>query len=336
MPVLDALVLAAVFLAALLGLAAVLRPLLVAVLKDMPLVGGWLSSNVDAKLGDFVRAITPGANAAMPALTALLRQLYVAAWSFLSDVADGFEVLGKVVDDLKSLDVPKAVGDAETLAQTWIAAARSDVLGVVRDVETRLDGVVDRLRSELATVYGQALDYARGLVGLEVERAQQVEQALLGDAKALALEAERAALAEVGRVEQEAQSLVAFARQEAQVAASAVERDLQALANAERVALKDSLSVLGGDIQSVEQRANAALSDLDKSVQKSIEGILASTPWAALAAQVNTGEAMLQADVKLLVALGAKAIRDELGNVEALRAKYVDQVKAAAEQLGAG
>lgn len=330
---LDALLVACVLLAAMFAVSTIFRPLLINVLAQAPFVGGWLASNVDSGLANFQRAITGPANASLYLVSSSLDWLATQGRALTTGLTDALGAALWTSWVIATVTIPdaasKTLQQAEALAQDargyalglW-QSAEHDIATSSSMAEAALGGAVSVLRSDLSS----EISAAESVVLLEIRRAEQ-------NAGALFSQAEYDAQQAVAATEIKLADLVSRAREDLSAAVGAVEHDLRTLAEAERVALADSTSVLGGDIQAAEARANQAIGALEESTQKSIEGILSGLPWQSLAAAVGAGEAMLQADVRTLVGLGAKAIRDELGNAEALRAKYGPQIQALLSQV---
>ena len=332
---LDAIIVAVALLVALLAVSAVIRPLLVNVLSQAPFIGGWLSSNVDSGLGAFQSAITAPANASMGIISSALDWIANNGRAVLSAVLGWAGAAQAALTWLGTVALPQAISTSEGLVATWVDAAKAWTLEQVQALEVRLGVEIGGVAAAAAADTAGA----RADLGAAIQTAESDAAALVSDAERKAgdlfIQAEYDAGQLAAKVEQDAQAAVVAARQDLGAAVGAVEHDLQVLAEASRVALEDSTSILGGDIQAAEARANAALSGLESDVQKSINGILDSLPWKSLAAAVGAGEAMLQADVKTLVGLGAQEIVKAIGDAESIRARYGPEVRAALAQLRA-
>ncbi len=330
---LDALVVALGLLGALLLLSVVVRPLLVAVLGQAPFVGGWLASNVDSGLASFQRTIQAPANAALPILTSALLWLWAQGEALLSGaLALGNETaaaLGRIV----TLSIPAALALSEARLGGVVEDAKGWALAQLQALEVRLGadlrGVESAAALKAQAVRGEALSAVSAAEGVVLAEIRKLE----GNVGQLFQQAEADLASGVQSAEQIAVSLVAQARADLAGMVGAVEHDLRLLAAAERVALADSSAILGDDLAAAEARAAAALAGLEVTTQKSIEGILSGLPWQALAAGVGASEAFLRAEVRELVGLGAQAVRSEIGNAAAIRAKYGPQVRAALAAL---
>lgn len=330
---LDALVVAVGLLVALLVVSAVLRPLLINVLGQAPFIGGWLASNVDSGLASFQNAIRAPADASLGLLTSLL----VWADTHLRGFVQGLLDLGNGILwttwTLATVSIPHAVGQGLQQAEALIGEARAYALGLVQAAEQRAGALFTLAEQDAAALVTAARQEAQQEVGaaerVVLDEIRKAEQA----AGQLWQQAEYDAGQLVAASESKLAQLVQLARQDLGAAVGAVEHDLQQLAKAERVLIEDTTSILGGDIQAAEARAQAALSGLEEATQKSIEGILNALPWQSLAAAVGASEAMLQAEVRTLVGLGAQEIRKAVADAPALRAKYGPEIRAALAQL---
>jgi len=332
---LDALLVALALLVAMLAVAQVFRPLLVNVLSQAPFIGGWLAGNVDAGLARFQASIRAPAESSLSIITSTLQWLTAQGWGFAQGVSGLAGGLLASINRLSTVTIPHALDLAEARAGELADAARGFALAQLQELAVSLGGDILAARSEAASLVDQARSEAAGAVSaaesvvlLEVRKVEQT-------AGELFQQAERDAGLAVAASEQALGDLIRQARADALAAVGAAEHDLQALARASRVALVDSQSILGGDIAAAEARAQQAVGALEEQTAKSIEGILSGLPWQSLAAGVGVSEAMLQADVRTLVGLGAAEIRRMMGDVESLRARYGPEIKAAAEQLRA-
>lgn len=330
---LDAFIVGLAYLGALLATRFVVRPLLVSILGSAPLIGGWLVSNVDSGLSAFERAITPAAEASMGTLTNAWDWLTGQAKGLLADVAALADAVYLGLWQLATVTLPHAIGlavqQAEATARDLLAVAEADLNSLSATLSARLDAAAQILEGLIANARREAQEEVSAAERIVLDEVRKAEQT----AGQLWQQAEYDAGQLVAASESKVVQLVALARQDLGAAVGAVEHDLQQLAKAERVLIEDTTSILGGDIQAAEARAQQAIGALEAETQKTIEGILSGLPWQSLAAAVGAGEAVLQADVRTLVGLGAQEIRKALGDAEAIRAKYGPQVQAALQQL---
>lgn len=331
---LDALLAASGLVLAVLVGSLILRPLLVAVLAQAPFIGGWLASNVDSGLARFQAAISPLAQSSAGLLADMFYWLADAGGSLLAALASLPAETAAALGRLKSLDLPALEARVDGFAAGAAAEVHRLLSGALGAAVAGLEAAVAAARAAAAGLFQAAQAEALSLEAKAEAEAEALVAAARAEAVELVEQARAEAAAGLGEAEALARDLAAAEREAMLAAVGLAERDLQALARAEGVALRDSVSLLGGDLAAAEARAEAALAGLDASLQRSIEGILASLPWQSLAATAGAGEAVLQADVKTLVALGAQEIRKAMGDAEALRAKYGPQVRAALAQVG--
>lgn len=333
---LDALVVGLAYLFALLTTRFVVRPLLVSVLGQAPVIGGWLTSGIDARIADFERAITPAANASMGTLISALDWLTLQGRGLLGAVTALSDAVYAGLYHLGAETLGHAVGLGLQQVEALVAAARGYALGLfqraeadtvywIRAVESEAEGLAAEARKdalgEVSAAERVVLDEIRKAEGVTGQLFQRAEY----DAHQL-IDASEVRLAE----------LVSRAREELAAADAAVEHDLQQLGKAVGVAVADTAATLGGDITAAEARFQAALAGVESGLGATIDEVIKSGPWGAAVALYEGGQAALAADVETLVRESLKQVRQEIGNAEALRARYAPRVRAAIDQLKAG
>jgi hypothetical protein len=330
---LDALVVATGLLFAMFLVSAVLRPLLVSVLSQAPFIGGWLASNVDSGLARFQSTIKAPANATIGILADALEWIAYSATAFSNGLLEFGSELVNASWRLVNVTLPHGLALGLLQAEALAGAARDYALGLVQSLAVSLGRDIQLARSEAVDLVAAARAEALAASGAVLNTAEAELVAVERTAAGLVTAAELTAKQDLGLAEQTLASLISQARADALAGVGAVEHDVQALARAASVALTDSTAILGGDIQAAEARAARAVSGLEAETQKSIEGILNSLPWQALAAAVGAGEEVLKSDVRTLVLAGAAEIRKTLGDVESVRARYGPQIQAALAEL---
>jgi hypothetical protein len=332
---LDALVVATGLLFAMFLVGAVLRPLLVAVLSQAPFIGGWLASNVDAGLARFQASIRAPADASIGLLALALEWIAYQGTQFLNGVTGLAGGLVTGLWNFKNVTLPHGLHSLQLHAEALVDSARSAALLGVQRAEALAKAGEGAVLSEATALVNGARSEAQGLF----ERAEAETVLLEGKAEALALDLVNSARAEAqvlaSRAEAVAAQLTAAEREFAAAGLIAVETDLRRIEAAAGVALSDTAAVLGADITEAERRAAAAAQQLTAPIEASMEGLLASIPWQALAAAVGLGEEVLKADVRALVIAGAAEIRSAMGDAASIRARYGPQVRAALADLKA-
>ncbi len=333
---LDALLIALGFAVVLLVLTSIIRPLLVSVLGSAPFIGGWLASNVGGALGRFSNSLQGPANAALGVLSGSLGWLEWAGRSLVTAEVALHTAALSAISDLRRLDIPAALASAVAHAEGLASDLRAWTLLGIQDATNGLRGLIDAAASNAAGWVLAARLEAQGLFSV----AESDAVALEGKAEGLALDLVNGARAEAvilaGRAEAVAQSLNTIEHEFATSALLVLTTDVQRVEAAAHVALSDTAAILGADITEAEKRAGDVAAQLAAPIEASLQGILASTPWGALAAAVGVGEEMLKADVETLVRAGAAEIRRSLGDAESIRARYGPQVRAALAQIKAG
>ncbi len=333
---LDALVVATGLLFALFLLSAVLRPLLVSVLGQAPFIGGWLASNVDSGLARFQATIQGPANASIGILADALQWVAYQLTALTNGLAAfGGELVNGLVR-LRDVTVPYLVGLALAQAEGLVAEARNAAAAGLQSLAATVAGDIQLARSEALQLTNAARAEASAASGAVLSTLEADLAGAERTAGQLFQEAKLEAQADLGLAEGVLTSLISQARSDALAAAGAVEHDVQALSRAAGVLVADSAAVLGGDIAAAEARANAAVGALESRVGAEVDSILKSGPWGGLVQLYEGGEAALAASVQTLVLDGLKAIRSEIGSVEAIRAKYGPEIAAATARLRAG
>jgi hypothetical protein len=333
--ILDGLVVAGVLLAVLLAGSLVLRPFLVSLAAQLPVVGPALSSRLDSVLNGWQAALAPAANSGLGLLSELLTWLDTQGRTASASLFTLSHSARGALLRIESLSIPHAID-----------LLRQELNGLIREAVVHAGELVAGLEVRSEALLHQSIDSINHLIGLEVSRAREAELALEHTALAavqaeavsagkLFQEAERTAVQVGQRAEAVAHQLVAGERLLARTAEEGLKVELGRVESELGTRLGEAVSTLGGDLAAAEARAGEALSGLEASTVKSIEGILDSLPWSVLAAGIAGGEAMLKAEVRTLVGLGAKAVRDEIGNAAAIRAKYGPGVRAALAELRA-
>lgn len=333
---LDALMVALVLFGAAYAVSTVFRPLLVGVLGQAPVIGGWLASNVDNGLASFQRSLSVPINNSVYLITSSLDWVANNGRDFLGSLTGLAGALWGTTWTLAAVTIPQAISDSESRVSGWVDDAKAWAVVQLQGLEARLGADIAQATAVAAADIAAArAEAAAGVAMVEADAGQLVAEAER-KAGALFAQAEYDAQQFGGRAEQVAHDLVTQARTDLGAAVGAVEHDLQALAAAERVALQDSVSVLGGDIAAAETRANAALSEAEKGIRAEIESVLKSGPWAAVVEAYEGGEAALVANVEALVRASLSEIRKEIGDAEAVRAKYGPQLRGIISGLGKG
>ncbi len=288
---LDVEVVAIAFLFALLVGVLIVRPLLVSVLAQAPLIGGWLAGNVDAGLAAFEQAIQPGAAAALGALSATIDWL-ASSWGSLVSLTAGLgELTYTALWRIVNLKLPELEGRAAAFASGLYDQLRALVQADVASLEVQLSADLAKAEAEAGALFSEAETLARDL--------DAAQRALLADSLAVAeqlatvqVEAERAFVVDqVLGVRAEIQS--AFAQ--ALAVSAAAEAALQ------------------GDIGAVER-------DLGGAIQADVNALLKqiAADKAALEAALAGGLAGVIADIAAIRALRCLQFCDQLADLGSL------------------
>lgn len=330
---LDALVVGSLALVLILAGTLFLRPLLVGVLSNAPFIGGWLASNVDSGLAGYQRWLQSTAGPWVRPVADALHWLAWVAQSLPASLLGVAEAAVAAIWNLRHLDLPALEARAASFVSASVAELHRLLLGAIAAAESAALAAVDGARSLAAGLFATAEADALTLAQAERVAATDLVEVARTEAASLFQQAEAAAVAGVQEAENLAQELVREERAAMLAAVGIVEHDLQALAAAERVVLADSIAAVGGDVTAAAAQAKQDLTVAEAQLQHSIDGILNSMPWQSLAAGVAASEEMLKAEVRTLVIAGAHAIREEIGNAEAIRLKYGPAVRAALADL---
>lgn len=333
---LDALLVAAVLLAAMFAVSAVFRPLLVNVLSQAPFIGGWLAGNVDSGLANFQSSISGPANASLYLLSSSLEWLSQQGRGLTRGLTDLFNAALWTSWVIATVTIPDAAGKTLRQAEALVADARGYTLGLFQQAEHDLTtsfglaeaaatAAVSVLRSDLES----EISLAESAALREVRRAEQAagqlfQQAEYDAGQAVAL-AESRGVALVNQVETTLNRAV-----------GTIERDLKLVEEQALAQLPEALRTLERDLNAVRERAEARGPELQRNLSAQIKAVIDSGPWQTLVAAYAGGEAALQANVEALVRAALVQIRHELADATTLRLKYGPQIRAALALLESG
>lgn len=318
---LDAFLIALAFAVVLLVVSSIIRPLLVSVLSGMPLVGGWLSSNVDQGLNRFQNAILGPANAALPVLSEALNWIVDRSRELLAATVALAEGTYAAAWQLGSVTLPHELSLALAQVDAKVEAAKGWALGQVQAAERRALFVAQSMLAQ-----------ASSLISLEASRAREAELALEHNA----LAAVQAEAINAGKLFQEAERTAALYGQRAEgvaaqlaagerlFASQAIENLLGKLAGVES-AFGSSLGVeaanLKGQIAEAESRAGEALGASVKPIEQSVEGILRGAGWGLLVDLVQVGEFLATTNPDQYAQIVAEKIHEGFAQAEVIRAR---------------
>jgi hypothetical protein len=308
-----------------------LRPLLVSLAAQIPVVGPALSSRVDSVISGFLIAITPAANAALPALTGMLDWLN-GTWSQLAATVTGLAQLASTgLFRLTTWTIPHALDGALAQAETLVADEASHSEALAAGVAAGARQLIDVARSDTAALVAQA----EGLAVSEAQGAEARAGALFGVA-----EADAVALAAQGRAElaSEAAALTGYV--------DTLFGQAVAIGNAAEAALRGDLAgvagQLGADLQggvsALEQeiaRARTALSAANVAsvavVAADVAAIRAMRCMQACDVLGAAGEGLQLLDLAAILALVGAARSDPAG----VQAFFVNEVAPAVQGIAA-
>lgn len=169
----------------------ILRPLLVALFSNAPLIGPWLASNVDSGLAAFERAMQAPARAALGSLSASIDWL-TSQWTQLTATLSGFASLAATaVTKITTLAIPAAEERVIGYADAQLAAAASNLRADVMAAEKLAAAEVAAVQAQAVNLFHQAQADALALVAQSEALAQALAQ--VAEAQATAqIQGERA------------------------------------------------------------------------------------------------------------------------------------------------
>lgn len=262
-------------------------------------------------------------------LVSWLETLWVA---FYGGVADWAGASYAAAHRLAYVLIPQAVEQGIGYAEALANAA-----------ETRADGFASGIEAALRALIAGEAAVTAGLV--EGARAEALAEVGRIEAEAVVLE---------GRAESVAKDLFAVARADLTQAVATVEGDLGNMAREVAGELRDlelatqqEIAAVGGAVAGAQQglvslesqvaqarkELGAAIPQFEQLLATELDQVLKSSPWAALVAASQAGEAVIRADAETLIILTAAEIRKQMADASVLRAKYGPQVRAALTQL---
>jgi len=276
------------FLFVVLFAAMALRPLLVALANQLPLIGGALSSGIDNVINGFLGVMTPLAAPALGVFTNILTWVQ-STWSALASTTVGFGQLAyAAVWRISFLTIPNAISTAMSQVGQSIAAGEAYALSLVQadaaaagqalaGAEAASTAAVAAARGEALSLFQQSESYAGALIG-----------SAEGQAAALFQQAEAAAIGEVGVVT----AYVDTRFSQSIAISAAAEAALQGNLNGVASLLGAQLA---GGVSALEQEIAAAR--------------------AALSGQTITAVAAVAADVAAIRAMRCMQVCDPLGAI---------------------
>ena len=258
---LDVEVVAIAFLFALLAGTLILRPMLVGLAGQLPVVGPALAQRVDSVINAWLTALTPAAQSALAAFSSLIAWVD-AEGRQLSDTVVGFaQLTWQAVDTIDTVRIPQAVDAALVKVENIVKDATAYVVHLIAVEDVTVRGLITQEATTAGELFLESEGYA-------LQLAQQVD----ADARALARVAEQDAAALVAQerayavhVEQVATGyadmLFAKTLQITAVAEAALGRDISTTAAAAAEQLTTGVSALErqiADTKAVLAAASAA------------------------------------------------------------------------------
>lgn len=326
---LDGVTIAIAFLFALLVGLIIVRPLLVGLAQQLPVVGGALASGADSVINSWIGALTPAAQAALPVFTSIVSWID-SEWQQLSQTIVGFSQLVyaglwkieyNVVPSLVSGALQAAMAGATALA----GAERAFALGVEQRAQAGLNAAL--AATGAAFLAAQAYAYGVGLTAQHL--AASLFATAEADAAALAAQERAFAVSAVHNAEQYAAGLYAQAVLQITAAEATLGHDVQAVADYERRALGQAIGQLTGEIDIAKAAAIAAAAAAVVPLTLSIRAVENSRCMRACDVLGAAGEGLQLLDLGAIFALVAMARSDPQGT----QRFFTDQVAPAVQGL---
>lgn len=271
----DGEVIAVAFLFAVLVGVLIVRPLLVAALGNAPVIGGWLSSNVDSALAAWERGIQPLAAGALGALSSTIDWL-AWAWGSLLSTITGLAQLAYAADwRIVNLALPALEQRAEAAASSALQAAEAGLRGAIAAEAGAAARATSALTVEVTGLFNAAeADIARLAVVAASDAAaalQAAEQTAAGLAQA-----ERAfVVSQILGVEAEIQASFNRAVALSAAAEAALRGDLGQVSDELRAGIQSEVDSLLRQIEADKAALSAALSGSIAAVAVDIAAIRA-------------------------------------------------------------
>jgi hypothetical protein len=319
---LDALVAGLVMLAVLLAGALIVRPLLVGLASQLPVVGPALASRVDSVLNSWLGAITPGAQGGLATVTGLLNWIEFQARALSGNLTGFARDTYNAIWRVENAVLPHAILQAMGAAQALIDAAEQRVSSFAQGVESRALAGLSALSAQAASWFAAASSYALGLA-VQAERDAQYGIAQVESHLQAVAAAERGLLVQgLQAASAEARSLANAEHAFADAAIQAVESDLHRLIAAERVLFQDTTAILGHDLGVAEEQLAAQPAEFQRNLDASIQGILTSAPWHLISEMVANGEQLLATSAGEIAGKTARQLKGEIDAADSLRIRF--------------
>lgn len=243
----------------------------------------------------------------------------------LGQLVDNPQAFARSVSDALGRAFNVAIPDAISLAQGYASGLVDDLKAWAQSQLANLEQGLAGAGAQLLAL-GQALErdfetavnYALSVGQQAVHYAEGLFNTAEQDLEAVAAQAGAALNAAETDLVNRIDAVAVAAAQDLRASETDLVNRIDASAVAQAQLVAEARNALDSEIKGFSAAADKAIAD-----------VIASPPVQAALATLGAGESMLAADVQTLVILSAKAIRDQLGNAEAIRAKYGPQVMAA-------
>ena len=306
----DVTVVAIALLFALLVGVMIIRPLLVGLANQLPVVGPALAQRVDSVINSWLTALQPAAQGALGALSSLIAWVDSQARQ-LSATTVGLASLAWVaVDRISTVIIPQAVDAGLARAEVLVADATADAIARIAVEDAAVRGAITATATTAGAMFA-ASEASATQVGARAEAdAAALVQVAERDAAALAAQ-ERAFAVGVEKVATGyADALFAKALQISAAAEAALTRDLGAVAGTAARELETGVSALERQIADAKAVLAAASTAGIAAVAVEIAQIKAMRCLQACDVLGAAGEGLQLLDLAAILALAEAAQTD--------------------------
>lgn len=330
---LDVEVVAIALLFALLVGVLIVRPLLVALANNIPVVGPSLGQGVDNILNGWLRAITPAAQGALGAFSSTVAWLD-AQWRQLSDTVVGFaQLVGVAVTKIETYVIPHAVDAARSDAEHLVTDATSYLESRIALERADLTALVNGASLEAGRLFADAETYAVGLADTVEADARALVATAETDAAALVAQEHAFAVSVEHIATGYADGLFSQAIRISAAAEAALQRELGGVAGTLARDLEAGVSALEQQISKEKAALAAATSAVAVAVAIDIEAIRNSRCFKACDVLGAAGEGLQLLDLAAILALAEAAQTDPKATQKFLTDNVAPVVKGIADSV---